>query len=174
MQVILVILCPIHGINSVPLLCADHQGNCQRQKQNLMPCLTLFAMLWTIAHLAPLLMEFPRQEYWNGFPFPSPGNLPDPGIKPAPPVFGGRFFNTATWEVQPPRKYVLATWSVLYNSVLNQVPTVPGKVCGFLQVGLCFLLSFTVHMCLFIRMYSKYTCACVSMCVYMYSRVHEK
>ena len=129
---------------------------------------------WTVAHQALLSMGFPRQEYWNGFPFPSPGNLPDPGIKPAPPVFGGRFFNTATWEVQPPRKYVLATWSVLYNSVLNQVPTVPGKVCGFLQVGLCFLLSFTVHMCLFIRMYSKYTCACVSMCVYMYSRVHEK
>ena len=30
---------------------------------------------------APLSMEFPRQEYWNGLPFPAPGNLPDPGIQ---------------------------------------------------------------------------------------------
>ena len=70
-------------------------------------------MLWTIVHLAPLFMEFPRQEYWGGFPFPSPGNLPDPRIKPTSSVFGGRFFNRAAWEVQHPRKYVLAIWFVL-------------------------------------------------------------
>ena len=38
---------------------------------------------WTVAHQAPLSMVFPRQEYWSGFPFLSPGDLPDPGIKPA-------------------------------------------------------------------------------------------
>ena len=37
---------------------------------------------WTVAHLAPLSMGFARQEYWSGLPFPSPGDLPDPGIKP--------------------------------------------------------------------------------------------
>ena len=36
---------------------------------------------WTIAHQAPLFMEFSRQEYWSGLPFP-PGDLPDPGIEP--------------------------------------------------------------------------------------------
>ena len=36
----------------------------------------------TVAHQAPLSMEFSRQEYWSGLPFPSPGDLPDPGIKP--------------------------------------------------------------------------------------------
>ena len=36
--------------------------------------------LWTIAHQAPLSMKFPREEYWNGLPFPSPGYLPNPGI----------------------------------------------------------------------------------------------
>ena len=41
---------------------------------------------WTIACLAPLSMEFSRQEYWSGLPFPSPGDLPDPGIKPGFPV----------------------------------------------------------------------------------------
>ena len=43
--------------------------------------LTLFDP-WTVAHQAPLSMEFSRQEYWSGLPFPSPGDLPDPGIEP--------------------------------------------------------------------------------------------
>ena len=37
---------------------------------------------WTVAHQAPLSMEFSRQVYWSGLPFPSPGDLPDPGIEP--------------------------------------------------------------------------------------------
>ena len=37
--------------------------------------------LWTVAHQAPLSMGFPRQEYWSGLPFPSPGSTPDPGIE---------------------------------------------------------------------------------------------
>ena len=41
----------------------------------------LFATPWTVAHQAPLSMAFSRQEYWSGLPFPSPGDLPDPGIK---------------------------------------------------------------------------------------------
>ena len=45
-----------------------------------------FAAPWTAAHQAPLSMEFSRQEYWIGLPFPSPGDLPDPGIEPTSPV----------------------------------------------------------------------------------------
>ena len=41
---------------------------------------------WTIARQAPLSMEFSRQEYWSGKPFLSPGDLPDPGIKPGSPA----------------------------------------------------------------------------------------
>ena len=41
---------------------------------------------WTVAHQASLSMEFPRQEYWSGLLFPSPGDLPDPGIKLASPA----------------------------------------------------------------------------------------
>ena len=51
-----------------------------------------FATLWTIAHKAPLSMEFFRQEYWSGLPFPSPGALPDPGIKLTFPALAGGFF----------------------------------------------------------------------------------
>ena len=41
---------------------------------------------WTVAHQAPLSMGFSRQEYWSGLPFPSPGDLPNPGIKPGSPA----------------------------------------------------------------------------------------
>ena len=39
---------------------------------------------WTVAYQSPLSMGFPRQEYWHGFPFPSPEDLPNPGIEPVP------------------------------------------------------------------------------------------
>ena len=45
----------------------------------------LSATPWTVAHQAPLSMEFYRQEHWSGLPFPSPEDLPDPGIKPGSP-----------------------------------------------------------------------------------------
>ena len=41
---------------------------------------------WTVAHQAPPSMGFSRQEYWSGLPFPSPGDLPDPGIEPRSPA----------------------------------------------------------------------------------------
>ena len=45
----------------------------------------LFATPWTVAYKAPLYMGFSRQEYWSGLPFPSPGDLPNPGIEPGLP-----------------------------------------------------------------------------------------
>ena len=49
-------------------------------------CVRLFVTPWTIACQAPPSMGFSRQEYWSGLTFPSPGDLPDPGIKPKPPA----------------------------------------------------------------------------------------
>ena len=46
---------------------------------------------WTVAHHAPLSMEFSRQEYWSGLPFFSPGDLPDPGIEPGSPALQADF-----------------------------------------------------------------------------------
>ena len=46
----------------------------------------LFATPWTVAYQASLSMGFSRQEYWTGLPFPSPGDLPDPGIEPESPA----------------------------------------------------------------------------------------
>ena len=62
----------------------------------------LLATPWTVACQAPLSMEFSRQEYWSGLPFPTPGDLPDPGIEPmhlVSPALTGGFFITV-----PPRK----------------------------------------------------------------------
>ena len=47
----------------------------------------LFATPWTVAYQAPPSMGFSKQEYWSGLPLPSPGDFPDPGIKPRYPTF---------------------------------------------------------------------------------------
>ena len=65
----------------------------------------LFLTLWTVAHLAPLSVEFSRQEYWSGLPCPTPGDLPNLGIEQAslmsPALAGGFFTTSTTWEAQP-------------------------------------------------------------------------
>ena len=48
-----------------------------------------FVTPWTVAYQAPLFMGLSRQEYWSGLPFPSAGDLPDPGIQPLPPTLQG-------------------------------------------------------------------------------------
>ena len=58
-----------------------------------------FATPWTAAHQFPLPMEFPRQKYWSGLPFPSPEDLPKPGVEPASPALTGGFVTA-----QPPGK----------------------------------------------------------------------
>ena len=55
---------------------------CWKVKVKSLSHVRLFATPWTVAHQAPLSMGFSRQEYWSGLPFPSPGDLPNPGIKP--------------------------------------------------------------------------------------------
>ena len=62
----------------------------------------LTVTLWAIAHQTPLSVEFSRQEYRSGLPFPAPEDLPDPGIEtvsPASPALAGGFFTT-----KPPGK----------------------------------------------------------------------
>ena len=53
-----------------------------------------FVTLWSVVHQVPLSVGYPREEYWSGLPFPSPGDLPDPGIEPTSPALAGRFYTT--------------------------------------------------------------------------------
>ena len=57
-----------------------------RKKVKSLTHVILFVTPWTLTHQAPPSMEFSRQEYWRGLPFPSPGDLPDPGIEPRCPT----------------------------------------------------------------------------------------
>ena len=66
----------------------DGRGNAQVNSMHAksLRCVWLFAIPQTVAHQAPLSMGFSRQEDWSGLPFPPPGDLPDPGIKPVSPA----------------------------------------------------------------------------------------
>ena len=54
---------------------------------------------WTVVCHNPLSMEFSRQEYWSELPFPSPRDLPDPGIKPTPPAIAADGLSSEPWVV---------------------------------------------------------------------------
>ena len=111
-------------------------------------CPTL-ATLWTVAHQTPLSTGFPRQEYWSGLPFPSSGDLPDPGTKAACPTLAGRLFTA-----EPAEKSYIYIWSeVKWSEVPQSCPTLcdpmdcslPGSsIHGILQarvlewVAVCF------------------------------------
>ena len=71
---------------------------------------------WTVDYQAPQSIGFSRQEYWSWLPFPPPGDLPNPGIKPASPALAGRYFAT-----EPPGKW-LSKFSCLaiFSSSLSE------------------------------------------------------
>ena len=82
----------------------------------------LFVTIWTIAHQVPLSVGFSRQEYWSRLPFASPGDLPDPGIEPAPPALvDGVFTTSATWEA-PKTNYKRANLSKKRTFVPSDIP----------------------------------------------------
>ena len=123
-----------------------------------------FVTLWTVAHQAPLSMGSPRQEYWSGWPFLPPGDLPDPGMEPASPVphaVAGRFFtfyHCATWEALGfaerqkglsfhdtlfiwalPRgfyTFIFLIWKVAPQIVSDSSPTKPGLFLASRAVSL--------------------------------------
>ena len=80
----------------------------------------LFGTPWTVAYQAPPSMGFSRQENWSGLPFPSPGNLPDPGIKPGSPALeadaltseppGKPYFNTHKYSKEHKQQMLARMW----------------------------------------------------------------
>ena len=96
-----------------------------------------FLTLWTVALQAPLSMGFPRQEHWNGLPFPSPGDLPNPEIKAASPVWAGEFFTT-----EPPGKpyfyFGLAVLQFICDELLEIFSVISQRV--YQSLIICHLL----------------------------------
>ena len=73
-----------------------------------------------MAHQTPLSMGFPRQGYWSGLLFPSPGDLPNPGIEPTSPALAGGFFTT-----EPPREAQVVCTRLLISSSVYLTPHDP-------------------------------------------------
>ena len=82
----------------------------------------LFATPRTVAYQSPQSMEFSSQEYWSGLPFPSPGDLPHPGIKPRSPWVAGRCFTVwATREAKKATNKTTKKWKKMYaNDATNK------------------------------------------------------
>ena len=71
---------------TISLQCTEQVSSHVKVKVKSLSRVRLFVTPWTVARQAPLSMGFCSQEYWSGLPFPSPGDLPDPGIKPGSPT----------------------------------------------------------------------------------------
>ena len=76
-------------LNSIREIQSAKFRNCRKNNMHMLRCFShvwFFVTPWTVAHQALLSMGFSRQGYWSGLPFPSPGELPDPGIEPRSPA----------------------------------------------------------------------------------------
>ena len=82
-----------------------------------------FVTPWTVACQALLPMEFPKQEYQNGLPFPYPGDLPNPGIELMSPALAGGFFTAEPPGKPSPKQYAILLSRA--SSVKTQGPPVP-------------------------------------------------
>ena len=79
---------------------------------------------WTVAWKSPLSVEFPREEYWGGLPFPFPGGLPVSGIKPTFPLLVGTFFT-----MEPPEKLIFKAWKWVNFAVVCITEPVSTRRC---------------------------------------------
>ena len=93
------------------IMCYLLYAESSKVKVKLLSRVRLFATPWTVAYQASPSMGFPRQEYWSGLPFPSPGDLPDPGIEPRSPTL-----EADTLTSEPPGKpKIWCKWTSLQN-----------------------------------------------------------
>ena len=93
----------------------------------------LFAPPWTVAHQAPPSMGFSRQEYWSGLPFPSPGDLPDPGIKVRSPALQA---DALTYEPRGARSPELNSLDWLLVTTLPGLQMVVFSFCSHIVFSL--------------------------------------
>ena len=93
-------------------------GGCDDLVTELYP--TLCNPMDCVAHQASLSMRFPRKDYWNGLPFPSLGDPPNPRIELPSPALAGRFFTTESPGKPPTDAYNNMNLSVLFQPLLKR------------------------------------------------------
>ena len=132
------------GLYSRSLLTCFHF---EREKVKSLSRVRLFETPWTVAYQAPPSMGFSRQEYWSGLPFPSPGDLPDPGIEP-----GSSALEADALPSEPPGSLMHVYWKE--SDVAQSCPTLcdpmdcrlPGSsIHGIFQARIleCVAISFS-------------------------------
>ena len=100
---------------------------------------------WTVVHQVPLSLEFSRQENWGGLPFPSPGDLPNPGIKPVSlvsPALAGRFFTTASPE--KPKEWAKHPLNIVIDHFYFFLDKLLVQICLFWVIAIFLWVSFTL------------------------------
>ena len=107
----------------------------------LLSCVWLFVILWTVACQAPLSMGFFRQEYWSMLPFPSPGDLSDRGIEPRSPALQVDSLPTELW-----RKLNYAGWQLIDVFSFNLLTSVT-------HLKLVLLFIYSLILCLHTQMW---------------------
>ena len=137
-----------------------------------------FATPWTVACQAPLTVGFLRQEHWSGLPFPSPRDLPDPGIKPISPGLVGRFFTTEPpgnfiifgrfWSLFPQkafltlfpviysRSFLLSNWTILINLTFSSMILFYPSLSNMLLSHLLIFLKNSIILTYIDRISSKF------------------
>ena len=104
----------------------------------------LFVILWTVAHQAPLSMEFSRQEYQSGLPCPPPGDLPNPGIK-----------------LRSPALQVNSLQSELLEHLKELAGRLPefrkaDKMASYQKIHKCMYMCAQRHVCVYTRTYIQF------------------
>ena len=102
-----------------------------------------FVTPWTVAHQAPLFMGFPRQECWSGLPFPSPGDLPNPGIEPRSPALQADSLLSSTVEAVKYFPSSIVFICLPFNQFSSIKKNIYNKTQNYrcnLSVALCFLI----------------------------------
>ena len=102
-------------------------------------CFQLFVTPWTVVHPAPPSMGFPRQEFYSGLPFPSPGTLPYPGTEPTFPALAGGFFTT-----EPPGPRHFLTWFKFHDQSKS---TIANTLKSLDQISICILFFLLLFRC---------------------------
>ena len=112
------------GFQSCLGLLAPRTGEPGDGGKKSLSCVQLFATPWTVARQAPLVTGFSRPEYWSGWPFPFPGDLPDPGTEPGSPAL-----QTDSLPLEPPGTPFLGKYLSPYQrcACLKVIPSCKGQ-----------------------------------------------
>ena len=155
--------CGLNGYLALEDLCIIWEGGDSLKYLSISMCVCsvvghvqLFATPWNVAHQASLSMEFSRQKYWSRLPFPSPGNLPYPGIEPTSPAFENKVWVRGAATVHAVENLHIILQLVLCICGLASVESTNQRQCSttYLYSNTNLIRNILIHIC-----WKKFTCS---------------